>query len=89
MNEVVPRDTRGWHAPAIPVRLNTAIAIAAITMAVGCLWLASHAPHWSAVVAAAFVFSFVNNTIFSLLHECVHGTFHPRRRSSAVIRGRP
>jgi len=80
MNEVVPRDTRGWHAPAIPVRLNTAIAIAAITMAVGCLWLASHAPHWSAVVAAAFVFSFVNNTIFSLLHECVHGTFHPRRR---------
>ena len=35
-------------------------------------------PHWTLVVAAAFVFSFANNTIFSLLHECVHGAFSPR-----------
>ena len=32
------------------------------------------------IAAAAFVFSFANNTIFSLLHECVHGTFHRNRR---------
>jgi fatty acid desaturase len=63
----------------IPVGLNVAIAIVAIKVAIACLWVASHAPHWAIVVIAAFVFSFVNNTIFSLLHECVHGTFHPKR----------
>jgi fatty acid desaturase len=65
---------------AIPSRLNLAIAVAAGVVAIACLWLASHAPHWALVLAAAFVFSFANNTIFSLLHECVHGAFHPNPR---------
>jgi len=64
----------------IPWRRNFAIAAAAITVATACLWLASHAPHWTVLAASAFVFSFANNTIFSLLHECVHGSFHPSRR---------
>src|SRR5262249_2642861 len=67
-------------APAIPGTLNLAIAAGAIVAAVACLWVAAHAPHWSVLAAAAFAFSFVNNTIFSLQHECVHGTFPPARR---------
>jgi fatty acid desaturase len=65
---------------AIPGRLNLAIGAAAIAAAIACLWVAGHAPHWSILAGAAFCFSFVNNTIFSLQHECVHGTFHPARR---------
>ena len=65
---------------AIPVWLNIGIGTAAAAVAIACLWLASHAPHWSVLVGAACVFSFANNTIFSLLHECVHGSFHPNRR---------
>lgn len=35
----------------------------------------------SLVVALGIVaFSFVGNTVFSCLHECVHGIFHPDRR---------
>src|SRR5215468_11644785 len=67
-------------APSIPSRLNLVIAVAAIAVAVACLWSAAHAPHWTVLALAAFVFSFANNTIFSLQHECVHGTFHPNRR---------
>jgi fatty acid desaturase len=70
----------GTEAPKIAARLNIAIAAIAIAVAVTCLWLASHAPHWIVLVGAALVFSFANNTIFSLLHECVHGSFHPNRR---------
>ena len=67
-------------AAPIPSRLNLVIAVAAIAVAVACLWSAAHAPHWSILALAAFVFSFVNNTIFSLQHECVHSTFSPNRR---------
>ena len=81
MHDVVDRHHAApLDAPAIPATLNIVIAVGAIAIATGCLWLASHAPHWTVVIAAAFIFSFANNTIFSLLHECVHGTFHPRRR---------
>lgn len=67
-------------APAIPGTLNLAIAAVAATVAFVCLFVASHSRHWTLLLAAAFVFSFTNNTIFSLLHECVHGSFHPNRR---------
>jgi len=76
---LLEREAAG-EALAIPRRLNLALAAMSGTLAVACLWLASHAPHWTLLVAAAFVFSFVNNTNFSLLHECVHGSFHPDRR---------
>jgi fatty acid desaturase len=67
-------------AAAIPTAMNAGIAIAAVAIALGSLWSASHAPHWTMVIAAAMVFSFANNTVFSLMHECVHGVFHPSRR---------
>src|SRR5262245_23867848 len=73
-------DTTGHAAVSLPSRLNLAIAAVAIAVSVGSLWVAAHAPHWSVLALAAFVFSFANNTIFSLQHECVHGTFHESRR---------
>jgi fatty acid desaturase len=69
----------GSETLPIPARLNIAIAASAIVVAIACLWLASHSPHWIILLGAACVFSFANNTIFSLLHECVHGSFHPNR----------
>jgi fatty acid desaturase len=63
-------------ATPIPGALNVAIGVAALSVAASLLWIASHAGHWSVLVLAAFSFSFVNNTIFSLLHEAVHGMFH-------------
>jgi fatty acid desaturase len=63
--------------PPIPARLNLAVLAAAIIASAGTLWLASHAGSLWAVFAAAIAFSFINNTIFALLHEAVHGIFHP------------
>lgn len=63
----------------IPGRLNLALTAAAVPAALGLLWFASHTDSWAWRLGAAFAFSFVNNTIFSLLHEAVHGIFHPHR----------
>jgi fatty acid desaturase len=62
---------------AIPGRLNIALAVAAYAAAAGCLWLASRGGPRAVVAAVAF--SYVGNTVFSLLHESVHGIFHPTR----------
>lgn len=64
----------------IPTRLNFAIIVCAALAAAGSLWLASHAASLWIMIAAAIAFSFVNNTLFSLLHEAVHGIFHPNQR---------
>jgi fatty acid desaturase len=81
MTDVVGAErTAGGEPLAIPSVLNLAIAVASGVITFGCLWLASHAPHWTLLIAAAFVFSFANNTIFSLLHECVHGSFSANRQ---------
>jgi fatty acid desaturase len=63
----------------VPGTLNVGIALAAYAAAAWLLWLASHAGAWWQMVLAAIAFSYVNNTIFSLLHESVHGIFHRRR----------
>lgn len=64
----------------IPARLNVVIALVAMAAALAGLWTAAHASAWWQVGLAAFVFSFVNNTIFSLHHEAVHRVFHPDPR---------
>jgi fatty acid desaturase len=64
----------------IPTRLNAAVGAVALSAALGCLWAASHATHWAVVAAAALGFASANNTVFCLLHECVHFGFHPSRR---------
>lgn len=45
----------------------------------GCLallWLASHTDSWALLAGAALLFSYLNNTIFSLFHEAEHKILH-------------
>ncbi len=72
----------------IPSTLNLFIAAAAIGSALACLWTASHVDSFIWVIVVAVVFSYVNNTIFSLHHEAVHQNFHCNSRineSAGVI----
>jgi fatty acid desaturase len=62
-----------------PGALNLALAVAASSAALGLLVFASQTPSWGWRIAAAVAFSYVNNTIFSLLHEAVHAHFHANR----------
>lgn len=75
----------------IPGRLNLTIALAAMGASAACLWLASHAPNFWVMGAAAILFSYTNNTLFSLHHEAAHGIFHPSARfndaAGAVLAG--
>ena len=68
------------HTEPIPGALNLALATAASASALGLLAFASHTSSWGWRIAAAVAFSYVNNTIFSLLHEAVHGHLHPHQR---------
>ena len=65
------------QAAAIPARLNLVLLAGSVTAAGGCLYLASNGGPLALRIGAALAFSFVNNTIFSLMHEAVHGVFHP------------
>ena len=65
---------------ATPGALNLALTAAAITADLVLLVVASRTGSWAWRIAAAVAFSFVNNTLFSLLHEAVHGHFHASRR---------
>ena len=65
---------------AIPARLNLALLAGAVLGNVGLLYLASHPANGWVLAGAVLAFSFMNNTIFSLLHESVHQIFHPNRR---------
>lgn len=65
---------------AIPWVLNSLIMLGAGTLALALLWVASHTSSWVWLMVAAVSFSYVNNTIFSLLHEATHGILHPDAR---------
>ena len=67
---------------AIPWRLNLTLAVCACGGSLAMLWTASHAESVLALVAGALAFSFVNNTVFALLHEAVHGLLLPDRRAN-------
>jgi fatty acid desaturase len=62
----------------IPATLNVVVLAVAISTASACLYWASHASSVWVMWLAAIAFSFANNTLFSLLHEAVHGLFHPK-----------
>ena len=68
----------------IPGTLNLILTILAAAACAACLWLASHGTLWQ-VVAATIAFSFLNNTMFALLHESVHGIAHQDRRINEWI----
>jgi fatty acid desaturase len=60
----------------IPGALNAAVATVVLAANGALLYAASHASGWFGVALAAGVFSYTNNTMYSLLHECVHRKFH-------------
>lgn len=60
----------------IPAKLNLLLLFAASGANLLLLYTASHAPWWAAL-PAALLFGFSNNTLFSLLHESVHGVLLP------------
>lgn len=61
----------------IPRALNLVLLATAAVLATALLWIASHATSWIGLVLAAVGFSYVNNTLFSLMHEATHGILHP------------
>ena len=71
--------TRSTGVHEIPGALN--LALGAVVMSVNALLLyaASHTASWLWLAAAALAFSYTNNTVYSLLHECVHRKFHGDR----------
>ena len=75
------RDAEAAAFP-VPAGLNALLLALGGAAALACLWSASHAESWLAVVMAAIAFSFVNNTVFSLLHEATHGVLHGNRRAN-------
>lgn len=62
---------------AIPTLLNASILVGASALALALLSMASHTNSWLWLIVAAVGFSYVNNTLFSLLHEATHGLLHP------------
>ena len=79
-------ERRGASSPdPIPVAWNLALTALGIATASTCLWIACHAGSVWIRLAAALVFSYVNNTLFSLLHESVHGVLHPDRRWNEAL----
>lgn len=54
---------------------NWAILAGGAAGCVALLWLAAHAATTLGTIAAALAFAFLANTMFSLLHEAVHGKF--------------
>lgn len=68
----------------IPWRTNLTVAVGALAACAACLWCASHATRWWQVLAAALLFSFINHTLFILVHEAVHGVLLPWRRGNEL-----
>jgi fatty acid desaturase len=66
----------------IPARLNLSLLAGAGLACVALLALASHAPAFWLQIVAALLFSFTANTVFSLLHESVHGLLLPDARAN-------
>ena len=68
----------------IPGTLNAALVAVVGGACCGALWVASHGPLWAALTAMV-AFSFLNNTMFALLHESVHGIAHDDRRVNELL----
>lgn len=69
----------------IPRALNMTILCVAGACTLAMLALAAHTTSWLVLVVAAVGFSYLNNTIFALLHEATHGMLHPDARWNAWL----
>ncbi|NJO13749.1 MAG: hypothetical protein HC870_00320 [Rhizobiales bacterium] len=63
---------------------NWAILAGAMLGCPALLWFAAHAASTLGTVAAAIAFAFLANTMFSLLHEAVHGKFDRNPARNAI-----
>lgn len=68
----------------IPGTLNAVLALAVAAACCAALRFASHGTAWQ-IALAAVAFSFLNNTMFALLHESVHGIAHQRRGMNEAL----
>ncbi|MDC1175125.1 fatty acid desaturase [Bacteriovoracaceae bacterium] len=59
----------------IPSKLNIFIAVTSYSLAIFFLYQVHLAEYWYLKLLWAIAFGLINNTIFSLLHESVHGVF--------------
>lgn len=64
----------------VPWRLNVGLLALASGASTALLAGAAHAPAWWLRMICVIAFSFSGNTLFSLLHEAVHGVFAPSPR---------
>jgi fatty acid desaturase len=63
---------------------NWTILAGAAAGCAGLLWLAAHATTTLGTAASALAFAFLANTLFSLLHEAVHGKFDRAPARNAI-----
>ncbi len=63
----------------IPWKLNVVLVVVAVSIALALLRAASHTASYALLAVWAIAFSYVNNTVFALMHEAVHGLLHPNR----------
>ena len=61
----------------IPARLNMLLAVVAGSGCLALLTVACHTQSYWVLAGCALIFSYLNNTIFALLHEAEHKILHP------------
>lgn len=59
----------------IPEKTNIVVLMVVLPITWYMLWLASYSESVMAILFAAWIYAFLHNTVFSLLHEAVHGVF--------------
>lgn len=69
----------------IPNTLNLFVILCSTTAALCLLKLADQSQYWFLTILYAILFSFVNNTIFGLLHESVHGQLNSHRKLNTAL----
>lgn len=70
---------------SIPNTINISIVLASTFAAIGLLKLTDQSHHWYLTLIYAILFSFINNTIFALLHESVHGQLNSHAKINTLL----
>ena len=66
------------HKPQPPNQLNIALLILTSLANGFLLWWVSHSTDWYLIVIGMIGFALISNTLFSLLHEAVHGLLNSK-----------
>ena len=66
-------------------RVNRKVFYLTAFVNVGLLLLAALVDSWALKIGIAILFSFTNNTMFSLLHEAVHGSFSDNPKTNRIF----